>query len=270
MDESRHQSLRHNLYLGQLCKKKIAGIPHFSLILLTFLCINSACANMSVYPMEVALNNQGAAQIQTLSQSGEAQFIKVSIKKIERPATPFEKEILVEDAVSTSLIATPDKFALASGSQRIIRLISLQSPEKETAWRVYFEAVGAPDELKDKAGQDNKLTNQVGINLVWGVLVHILPKKSVLSLRQLTTSEVKNTGTVRIVIREVGICTQGNMSGSCQWKKEHATVYPDETLKFKSWTAAQLNSAHEVRIKYVDQSSKSLNEYAIENTVSMF
>lgn len=270
MDESRHQALRHNISLGQFCKKKIAGILRFSLIPMTFLGIHSACANMSVYPMEVALNNQGAAQIQTLSQSGEAQFIKVSIKKIERPATPFEKEIAVNDAVSPSLIATPDKFALASGSQRIIRLISLQPPEKETAWRVYFEAVGAPDELKNKPGQDNKITNQVGINLVWGVLVHIPPKKPVLSLRQLTGSEVKNDGTVRIVIREVGICPQGKMSGSCQWKKEHATVYPDETLTFKSWTPAQLNSAHEIRIKYVDQNSRSLNEYAIENKVSMF
>lgn len=90
-----------------------------------------------------------------LSHGGDAQFIKVSIKRIERPATQFEKETLIEDAVSRSLIATPDKFALASGSQRIIRLIPLQHPEKETAWRVYFEAVGAPEELKDKTVQEN-------------------------------------------------------------------------------------------------------------------
>lgn len=270
MEELLHHSPRHDLFFRLFGRRELARKIFLIVTLLIFIAGRSACANMSVYPMEVALNNQGAAQIQTLSQSGEAQFIKVSIKKIERPATPFEKEIAVNDAVSPSLIATPDKFALASGSQRIIRLISLQPPEKETAWRVYFEAVGAPDELKDKSGQDNKITNQVGINLVWGVLVHIPPKNPVLSLRQLTGSEVKNNGTVRIVIREVGICPQGKMSGSCQWKKEHATVYPDETLTFKSWTPAQLNSAHEIRIKYVDQNSKSLNEYAIENTVSMF
>ncbi|MFO6296975.1 fimbrial protein [Rahnella selenatireducens] len=270
MEELLHHSPRHDLFFRLFGRRELAIKIFLIVILLIFIAVRSACANMSVYPMEVTLNNQGAAQIQTLSQSGEAQFIKVSIKKIERPATPFEKEIAVNDAVSPSLIATPDKFALASGSQRIIRLISLNPPEKETAWRVYFEAVGVPDELKDKPGQDNKISNQVGINLVWGVLVHIPPQKPVLSLRQLTGSEVKNNGTVRVVIREVGICPEGSVSGGCQWKKEHATVYPDETLTFKSWAPAQLNSAHEIRIKYVDPNSNGLSEYAIENTVSMF
>lgn len=264
MEESRHQITLQGISFGLFCKEEFAEIFFLFLILMVFFAIPSACANMSVYPMEVTLNTQGAAQVQTLSQSGEAQFIKISIKRIERPATPFEKEIAVEDAVSRSLIATPDKFALASGSQRIIRLISLQAPEKETAWRVYFEAVGAPDETKDKRGQDNKITNQVGINLVWGVLVHIPPKNSVLSLSPLATGDVKNTGTVRVVIRESGICAQKNKSDSCQWKKEHATIYPDETLRFKAWTPAELNSAHEIRIKYVDQSTRNISEYILE------
>jgi P pilus assembly chaperone PapD len=228
-----------------------------------FISMPAAWANMSVYPMEVTLNNQGAAQVQTLSQSGEAQFIRVSIKRIERPATPFEKEILVEDAVSPSLIATPDKFALASGSQRIIRLISLQPPEKETAWRVYFEAVAAPNELKDKSSQNNNISNQVGINLVWGVLVHIPPRNARLSLTQSASGEVKNAGTVRVVIREVAVCSKQHSSSSCQWKKEHATVYPDETLRFKAWSSAELAAAQEVRIKHVDLNTRNIAEYVI-------
>jgi len=239
--------------------KKLA----YPLILMGFISMPAAWANMSVYPMEVTLNNQGAAQVQTLSQSGEAQFIRVSIKRIERPATPFEKEILVEDAVSPSLIATPDKFALASGSQRIIRLISLQPPEKETAWRVYFEAVAAPDELKDKSPQNNNISNQVGINLVWGVLVHIPPRNARLSLTQSASGEVKNAGTVRVVIREVAVCSKQHSSSSCQWKKEHATVYPDETLRFKAWSSAELAAAQEVRIKHVDLNTRNIAEYVI-------
>ncbi|QLK60366.1 fimbrial protein [Enterobacteriaceae bacterium Kacie_13] len=264
MEESRHQTLLYGNSFTLFCKKKFARLLCFPLISMTFLVMPAALANMSVYPMEVTLNSQGAAQVQTLSQSGEAQFIKVTIKRIDRPATQFEKEILLEDAVSRSLIATPDKFALASGSQRIIRLISLQPAEKETAWRVYFEAVGAPEELKDKTGQESKLSNQVGINLVWGVLVHIPPKHAVLSLRSLSSGEVKNNGTVRMVIREVGLCPEKNSSGSCQWKQEHATVYPDETLQFKAWTPAELNSAQAIRIKYVDQKTRNVNEYVLE------
>ncbi|WP_053141191.1 fimbrial protein [Erwinia billingiae] len=263
MEEPRHQPLRYGHSFALFCKNKFARLPFFLLILMTFFSVPAALANMSVYPMEVTLNSQGAAQVQTLSQSGEAQFIKVSIKRIDRPATQFEKETLIEDAVSRSLIATPDKFALASGSQRIIRLISLQPPEKETAWRVYFEAVGAPEELKDNTGQENKISNQLGINLVWGVLVHIPPQHAVLSLIPLSSGEVKNNGTVRIAIREVAFCLQKNSSSSCQWKQEHATIYPDETLRFKAWTPDEIKAAQETRIKYVDQKTRSMNEYVL-------
>ncbi|MEN4931223.1 fimbrial protein [Erwinia billingiae] len=263
MEESRHQPLRYGNSFAFFCKKKFARLLFLLLIIMTFFSVPAALANMSVYPMEVTLNSQGAAQVQTLSQSGEAQFIKVSIKRIDRPATQFEKETLIEDAVSRSLIATPDKFALASGSQRIIRLISLQPPEKETAWRVYFEAVGAPEELKDNTGQENKISNQLGINLVWGVLVHIPPQHAVLSLIPLSSGEVKNNGTVRIAIREVAFCLQKNSSSSCQWKQEHATIYPDETLRFKAWTPDEIKAAQEIRIKYVDQKTRSMNEYVL-------
>ncbi|MBD9646049.1 fimbrial protein [Pantoea sp. PNT02] len=263
MDDSPHKTLRHGLSMAILSHNTLVKKLAYPLILMGFISMPAAWANMSVYPMEVTLNNQGAAQVQTLSQSGEAQFIRVSIKRIERPATPFEKEILVEDAVSPSLIATPDKFALASGSQRIIRLISLQPPEKETAWRVYFEAVAAPDELKDKSPQNNNISNQVGINLVWGVLVHIPPRNARLSLTQSASGEVKNAGTVRVVIREVAVCSKQHSSSSCQWKKEHATVYPDETLRFKAWSSAELAAAQEVRIKHVDLNTRNIAEYVI-------
>lgn len=263
MDDSLHFTRRRGFSFGALSKTHLAKKLAYPLIAMGFISSASVWANMSVYPMEVTLNNQGAAQVQTLSQSGEAQFIKVSIKRIERPATPFEKEILVNDSVSQSLIATPDKFALASGSQRIIRLIALQPPEKETAWRVYFEAVAAPDELKDKSSQNNNISNQVGINLVWGVLVHIPPRTASLALSSTTSGEVKNTGTVRVVIREVAVCSRQHISSSCQWRKEHATVYPDETLRFKAWRSAELNAAQEIRIKHVDLNTRNISEYVI-------
>lgn len=263
MDDSLLQTLRRGVMTGIFSNSHIVKKLTYPLISIVLMFATSAWANMSVYPMEVTLNNQGAAQVQTLSQSSEAQFIRVSIKRIERPATPFEKETLVKDAISHSLIATPDKFALASGSQRIIRLISLQPPEKETAWRVYFEAVGAPDELKDKMHQQNKISNQLGISLVWGVLVHIPPQTPLLSLSRLASGEIKNSGTVRVVIREVALCSDPQSSHSCQWRKEHATVYPDESLQFKAWTPAELNLAQQVRIKYVDQKTRNMNEYVL-------
>ena len=106
MDDSPHKTLRHGLSMAILSHNTLVKKISYPLILMGFISMPAAWANMSVYPMEVTLNNQGAAQVQTLSQSGEAQFIRVSIKRIERPATPFEKEILVEDTVSRSLIAT--------------------------------------------------------------------------------------------------------------------------------------------------------------------
>lgn len=165
-----------------------------------------------------------------MSQSDEVQFVKVTEKQVVNPGTKHEEEISVDGFNQNSLVITPQKLAISAGSQRLVRLVALELPEKETVWRVYFEGVSEP-ELGDASASASKQTTstKVGISLVWGALVHIAPKKPVVSLKlDAQSGQVINDGTLRVPLREVGIC---DLAGACNWKKETTTVYPSTELK---------------------------------------
>ncbi|WMT15638.1 fimbrial protein [Serratia fonticola] len=192
-----------------------------------------ALANMSIYPMSVDVGETGATQIRVMSQSDAVQFVKVTEKQIINPGTPQETEVSVEGFAKNSLVITPQKLAISAGSQRLVRLVAVELPEKETTWRVYFEGV---PELEDSAAASEPQTTstKVGISLVWGALVHVAPKKVVTSLRlDAPRGLVINDGTLRMPLREVGVC---DLAGACHWQKETATVYPDTELKVPSLT----------------------------------
>ncbi len=88
-------------------------------------------ANMSVYPMELNVDSSGTAQIRVASKSDDIQFIRVRQKKILNPGTPQEKEVEMAAWKDGGVVVTPEKFALAAGALRIVRLVSLTPPEKE-------------------------------------------------------------------------------------------------------------------------------------------
>ena len=193
-----------------------------------------ALANMSIYPMNVEVGETGATQIKVMSQSDAVQFVRVTEKQIINPGTAQEKEVSVAGFAKNSLVITPQKLAISAGSQRLVRLVAVELPEKETTWRVYFEGV---PELDDSAAAANSQapTTKVGISLVWGALVHVAPKVAVASLRlDAQRGLVINDGTLRMPLREVGICDQ---TGACHWQKETATVYPGTELKVASLIA---------------------------------
>ncbi len=203
-------------------------------ILLCAIFSGGALANMSIYPMSVELGETGATQIRVMSQSDAVQFVKVTEKQIINPGTPQEKEVSVAGFAKNSLVITPQKLAISAGSQRLVRLVAVELPEKETTWRVYFEGV---PELEDSAAASEPQTTstKVGISLVWGALVHVAPKKVVTSLRlDASRGLVINDGTLRMPLREVGICDQ---AGACHWQKETATIYPGTELKVASLMA---------------------------------
>lgn len=185
---------------------------------------------MSIYPMSVEIGDSGATQIRVMSQSDDVQFVKVTEKQIVNPGTEQEKEVSVDGFDQNSLVITPQKLAISAGSQRLVRLVSLELPEKETVWRVYFEGVSesAFDDAVASASQQATST-KVGISLVWGALVHIAPKKPVVSLKlDAQSGMVINDGTLRVPLREVGTC---DLAGACKWKKETTTIYPATELK---------------------------------------
>jgi P pilus assembly chaperone PapD len=76
------------------------------------------------------------------------------------------------------VVVTPEKFALAAGAMRVVRLVSLTPPEKETTWRVYFEGVKQPDSIIPGKAESPAATATLGVNVIWGALIHLAPEKA--------------------------------------------------------------------------------------------
>ncbi len=224
-------------------------------ILIVFFSWGAAHAAMTVYPMEASIGRGGVSQVRVISQGDKVQFIKINVKKIINPGTKLEHEISVGMDDTADLIVTPSKIALSAGSERVVRLISLTPPEKETTWRAYFEGVRGEDFI-DYPDGNNKSNASIGVNIVWGALIHVMPKKIVpsIKIRRLNEGRIVNDGTIRIPIKEIGVCDK---NGECKWKKMTVIVYPDMELDIKKFNFV---TGVKYRVKYLNWISKKIEE----------
>lgn len=217
----------------------------------------STLANMSVYPMELNVDNSGAGQIKVSSKSDDIQFIRIKKKKIINPGTLQEQEIDITSINEGALVVTPEKFALAAGSMRVVRLVSLIPEKKETAWRVYFEGVNQPDDPSEENSISvGNAQAKVGVNIIWGALVHLAPESANVALSiNPAKGTLYNSGTLRVPLKEIGICSANS---KCKWIEEHATIYPDTERKLKSLSNAA-PAAH-YKYRYFDWLEKTTKE----------
>jgi len=194
-------------------------------------------ANMTVYPMELNVDSSGTAQITVASKSDDIQFIRVKQKKILNPGTAQEKEIDVPAWQEGGIVVTPEKFALSAGAMRVVRLVSLVPPSKESTWRIYFQGVNQPDSITLKEQGHSAALAKIGVNVIWGALVHIAPAENHISLAlDRTHGSLINKGTLRVPLKEIGICDEKD---KCRWLKEEATIYPETERKLKTFSQSQ-------------------------------
>ena len=217
---------------------------------------SSCYADMQIYPMEVTIDNKGSAQITVQSKSSEVQFIKVTIKKIINPATKNEKEITINMADSNeSLVVTPQKLVLSAGSQRLVRFLSLNNPKEESVWRVYFEGITESEFNGEDKNKSKKTAAKIGVNIVWGAIVHIVPDKAIVKLAYNPTSGLLiNSGTVRLPIMETATCNKADL---CIWKKDVTTIYPSTEKRLDSIISSPGSS---YRVKYYNSVKNTLEE----------
>lgn len=201
-------------------QKKIISAAMLCASLMT----GSAHANMTVYPMAMSLSGKdsGAGTVQVISKTEETQFIKVSIKRVLKPASGEEREEDVANWEGAGLVVSPPKFALPAGAIRMVRVVSLAQPKEEELYRVYFERATLPDEV---SASGKKTEGSVSVNLIWGVLVHQLPAVPHPELHRPRGATLSNAGNVRIGLLEIGRCT-GSDDSSCQWSPVNRNIYP--------------------------------------------
>ncbi|MEG2802530.1 pilus assembly protein [Stenotrophomonas sp.] len=182
-----------------------------------------AQANLTVHPMRASVDAKKGTNIRVYSQSTQPQYIQASIRRIVNPAGADETEVDIEPA-EAAIAITPAKFALAGGGNRLIRVIPLQPVTQETAYRVYFEGVRGPEETPLE-GNGQAAQANVGVSLVWGALVNVLPDDGTVDFR-VDGNQLRNTGTLRLGITSIAEC-QGSR---CTAHDVSLSLYPGSAL----------------------------------------
>ncbi len=198
-----------------------------------------ALANLTVHPMRTSVDARKGAQIRVYSQSPQAQYVQAALRRIEDPAGPDEREVDI-DPGDAAIAITPGKFALAGGGNRLIRVIPLRPVLQETAYRLYFEGVRGPDESVPAEVGDNARAN-VGVSLVWGALVNVLPDEGRAVMR-VEGSQLRNVGTLRLGITSIADC-EGQR---CTAHDVSRSVYPGGALQLPF----ALQPGHTLQLRY--------------------
>lgn len=220
-----------------------------------------AVAAMYVYPMEATLDDKGTRQLTLLSKDDSVQFVKVTLKRIENPGTPQEREVVSDIGGDTGIAVVPSKIALAAGSERIVRIVSMLPPEKEATWRIYFESVDKNTFTSEVTGKlpNKDISTRVGVNIIWGVLLHVPPQNVTISMKYRPGSpEIVNDGTVRVLLKEIGICDK---QGSCKWQSMVKTIYPDMHITLNNFT---FRPGEQYRFRYTDVTTGNMKEITPE------
>ncbi|HDR9506981.1 fimbrial protein [Burkholderia cepacia] len=217
-------------------------------------------ANMLVYPMAalIGAGNESAAELRIYSKSESTQYVKVSAKRVIDPATDHEREENGTHSGENGIVISPAKFALPAGGTRLVRVIPLGAPQKETLYRVYLQPAAPPSE--DISGTKGDVSGQVNFSLVWAPLIRVLPKASTPDLA-VSAGTLTNTGNVRLGLLDAGACQSERDESSCQWVKFERSVYPDQQFRLDG-----LHPAPYVRIKYRVEGKADVQEKVVPAT----
>lgn len=184
-----------------------------------------ALANLSVHPMRLPIQDKRGGQIRVYSQTPRVQYVQVKVQKVLHPATPQEEQVDVAPGLLEGIAVTPGKFVLGGGGNRLVRVIPLASVSEETAYRVYFEGVRPPSEMGTEEEPETATAN-VGVSLVWGALVHLIPPQPVPDMR-IEGRDLVNIGNVRLGVTTIQACTAGK---ECADHTLDHSVYPGERV----------------------------------------
>ncbi|WP_313345891.1 pilus assembly protein [Stenotrophomonas sp.] len=194
-------------------------------LLLALLPAAPALANLNVHPMRVHVEAGKTATVRVHSQSPQPQYVQATVKRILDPATDHEQEVDEAVGAVTVMAVTPGKFGLAGGGNRLVRIIPLRAVEEETAFRVYFEGVRGSDD-SDPGVTVQGANATLGVSLVWGVLVNVLPADGRVEM-QLEGDRLVNRGSLRLGINQVQDC---DADGACITHEVKRSLYPGAAM----------------------------------------
>lgn len=203
----------------------------------------TANANVTVEPMSSTISaaDDGVGQLRISSKSKAVQYLKLTVKRVEAPATPQERDVETNPTDGTGLIASPQRIVLPAGARRVVRLALLETPKVETLYRVFVEPVAAPEEKDEAAAaeREGRVAPKVSVTLVWGALVRAEPETPMSSIDlDAARTKIVNAGNVRVRIVSVGQCDRAS-DPDCRWHDIDKNVYPDQSMDISNKSLGQ-------------------------------
>lgn len=101
--------------------------------------------------MEIGLKSDNKAVIQIHASGDKTEFIKVKVKRILNPGMENESLQDYDPSLESDVIVSPQKLVVTPGSTRLVRILTMNKPQKETAWRIYMEGV-SPENINVDTG----------------------------------------------------------------------------------------------------------------------
>lgn len=216
-----------------------------------------AWSNIDVSPMSSIVTPQGVTLVTVTSKSEGVRFIQTSVKQVLNPATKQENEVAESISSVESIIVSPSKFVQAAGQTHIIRLVTMNLPATEKVYRLYIESLPAKD--GEAKVDTEKLKTEVGIDLVWGVVVHVPPSNPTIKLTlDSATHQIVNDGNFHLKISRVGYCTDGDKDDTCNWLKTNKNLYQSQKL-----TLPESHQSGKIKVDYYNEYKHSSSEVVL-------
>lgn len=220
--------------------------------------VSAPCwSNIEVSPMNAIVPPQGVTLVTVTSKAEGVRFIQTSVKQVLSPATKQENEVVENMSSIENIFVSPSKFVLAAGQSHNIRLVTMNLPATEKVYRLYIESLPAKD--GEAKVDTDKLKTEVGIDLVWGVVVHVPPSNPVIRLTlDSATHQIINDGNFHLKISRVGYCTDSNNDDTCRWFKTNKNLYPSQKLALP-----ENHQSGKIKVDYYNEYNNSSAEVVL-------
>lgn len=186
-------------------------------------------ANIDVSPMSAVVTPAGVTLLTITSRAEDVRYIQTSLKQVLNPGTKHENESPEGISSNEGVIVSPSKFVLAAGQIRKLRLVAMQLPATEKVYRLYIESL--PAKNGEATVDTEKLKTEVGIDLIWGVVVHVPPLNPIIKLTlDRGTHQIVNNGNFHLKISRVGYCSGSARDNTCSWSVTNKNLYPSQKL----------------------------------------
>ncbi|MFC0226914.1 pilus assembly protein [Serratia aquatilis] len=193
-----------------------------------------ADGQLMVMPARSTVEGLQNRTVQVSNLGDKPLYLQVDLQRVENPGETPERKTAIGNIATPGMMANPAKLTLGPGQKRDINLVALQSPGRETLYRLYIVPVSSIKVVGDES--KDKISAPVTFGVAYGVLVHHLPSSGEQKhgwSHQCTAEgmQLTATGNVHTLFSNLQATPAGNVPKALKVFPDTPRVFPLKTLK---------------------------------------